>query len=176
MKQFLWVASLLVLASAKKSVLETGFETFGSKNGTDIDIHFLEKNPLSKVVGKTMDKNEDGKVTLEEFEKIAKVALDAIFKTFDLDSDGSVSPKEILSGGYQIDGFIGIINLVFKVADVNRDGFISTADYMKLDETDPPSKLLSTISLLDCNMDGRISLQENQIIHKFGEGQLPELP
>ena len=175
------MASLLALASAKKSILETGFEALGSINGADIHISFLDedkepgsfgqlkRNPIANAVAKAVDKNEDGKVTMEEFEKITEDALDAFFKMHDLDSDGSVSEEEILSGGYTIDGFIGIINIAFKVADMNRDGFISTADYMK----QGPSQQLSLVSLLDSNKDGRINLQEYQ---EFGEGQLPALP
>jgi len=173
MKQLLLVASLLALGSAKKSILETGFEALGSINGADIHINFLDQqqglNPIANVVAKAVDKNEDGKVTMEEFEKITEDALDAFFKMHDLESDGSVSEEEILSGGYTIEGIVGIINIVFRVADVNRDGFISSADYMK----QGPTQQLSLVSLLDSNKDGRISLQEYQ---EFGDGQLPELP
>jgi len=110
---------------------------------------------------------------MEEFEKISEEILDAFFQMHDLDSDGSVSEEEILSGGYTLEGFVGIINIGFKVADINRDGFISSADYMQIKEGPIQSRQFSLTALLDSNEDGRISLQEYQ---EFGNGKLPKLP
>ena len=109
------------------------------------------RDDLSEVVIHLADINEDKKVTFQEFLDFSKVFREKAFTAVDTNKDGKVVGEEALNSATKASFSIVEKSFfeLFALADLNKDGHLSTADLPMRKKEE-----------LDTNGDGSVSLKE----------------
>ncbi len=116
-----------------------------------------KRNP--EMLFKILDKDNDGKISLEEAENAPKKKLAENFDLIDGNSDGFIDKEEVAKLSSMIqNGRKGKPNpeMIFKFLDRDKDGKLSRAEA----ENAPKKKLAENFDLIDGNSDGFIDKEE----------------
>ena len=124
-------------------------ELFSFAAGDSLEVE--GRGDLSEVVIHLADTDKDNRVTFQEFLDFSKIYREKAFTAVDTNEDGRVGAEEALNTATKA-SFAIVENLVlelFTLADLNKDGQLSTADL--------PTRKKEE---LDKNGDGSVSLKE----------------
>jgi len=161
-----------VAQAGASTILETAFNFLdANSNGAweigELTVYAPGMETIVTSLFGEIDTNGDRKITTEEFKGFCAKLLTGIFKLNDPNLDGVITSAELLSGDAATDSKSGLIGILFRILDVNKDGFLSTQDVI-------PQNMAQIVVSLDTNRDGVIGLQEYNQYHAMLE--MPRAP